>query len=97
MKKIVKFPWDRVPDEIYHAELTDFEYDLIESTSDKVVKNIFRREKSPLKRAALIAEISRIANTTATNKSAHEESKRKIKYHKKAVTKLKKKSKKNKK
>lgn len=97
MKKEVYFPWDRVPDEVYHAELTDFEFDLIESTSDKVVKNIFRREKSPLKRAALIAEIGRIANSTAINKSAKEESTRKIKYHTKAVTKLKKKSKKNKK
>jgi len=83
MKKEVYFPWDKVPDEIYHAELTDHEHGVLEDAMDQVVKNVFKREKNPLKRTALMAEISRIAAGKVVRAAASEETKRKMNYHKK--------------
>lgn len=101
MAKTVYFPWDKVPEEVYHADLTNHEYGLIESGVAEAVKNIFKREKDPVKRAVMLGEVSRVATSKVINASAKEETKRKMQYHKKEnikmVKKMKEKKKKNKK
>lgn len=97
MKKEVYFPWEKVPDMVYHPELTDHEWDLIEAATESVVKNVFRREKNPIKRTALLSEVGRVAHMTTANKMAKLEASRKLKYYKKENYKLKKAKKKKKK
>ena len=88
VKRVIRKHWDRIPDLIdYNIQLTEYEESLMYDVITRIVNNIFRREKNPIKRRVLIDCIGK----TAVNQSIFSTIKKESYYKQRMLKKISKK------